>query len=74
MLNQKFMSLVTGLYTYNKLDAKSYYDDNATTRHIAYVNKDVAGISDDDIDFSDAYVKALWNQEKANYRLDEETR
>ncbi len=74
MLNQKFMSLVTGLYTYNKLDAKSYYDDNATTRHIAYVNKDVAGISDDDIDFSDADVKALWNQEKANYRLDEETR
>ena len=64
MLNQKFMSLVTGLYTYNKLDAKSYYDDNATTRHIAYVNKDVAGISDDDIDFSDADVKALWNQER----------
>lgn len=74
MLNQKFMSLVTGLFTYNKLDAQSFYDDNATTRHIAYVSKDASSVSDDNIDFSDADVKALWNSQKANYRLDEETR
>ncbi len=35
MLNQKFMSLVNGLYTYNKLDAKNFYDDNAVSRHIS---------------------------------------
>jgi peptidyl-prolyl cis-trans isomerase D len=74
MLNQKFMSLVTGLFTYNKLDAKNFYDDNATTRHIAYVSKDASSVADDEIEFSDADVKALWNSQKANYRLDEETR
>ncbi|MCM1067524.1 MAG: SurA N-terminal domain-containing protein [Muribaculaceae bacterium] len=74
MLNQKFMSLVTGLFTYNKLDAKSFYDDNATTRHIAYVNKDASAVADDEIEFTDADVKALWNAQKANYRIDEETR
>lgn len=74
MLNQKLMSLVMGLYTYNKLDAKAAYDDAATTRHIAYVTKDIAGISDDDIDFGDADIKAMWESKKAQYRLDEETR
>ncbi len=72
--NQKFMSLVTGLFTYNKLDAKSFYDDNATTRHIEFVAVDASRIGDDQIDFSDADVKALWNSRKQNYRLDEETR
>lgn len=74
MLNQKFMSLVNGLYTYNDLDAKTFYDDNATTRAIAYVNKDIAGISDEDVEFSEADVKALWNAEKQNYQLKEEAR
>ena len=74
MLNQKFMSLVTGLYTYNNLDAKSFYDDNATTRHIEFVTVDAAAVGDDQIEFSDADVQALWNSQKQNYRLDEETR
>ncbi len=74
MLNQKLMSLINGLYTYNKLDAKSFYDDNAASRHIAYVSKDASAVSDDDIEFSDADIKALWNSQKQNYRLDEETR
>ncbi|MDE5683796.1 MAG: SurA N-terminal domain-containing protein [Muribaculaceae bacterium] len=74
MLNQKFMSLVSGLYTYNKLDAKSFYDDNATTRHIEFVTVDAAAVGDDQIEFSDADVQALWNSQKQNYRLDEETR
>ena len=74
MLNEKFMSLITGLYTYNKLDAKSFYDDNATTRHIEFVSVDAANVGDDQIEFSDADVQALWNSQKQNYRLDEETR
>lgn len=74
MLNQKFMSLVTGLYTYNNLDAKSFYDDNASTRHIEFVSVDASNVGDDQIEFSDADVKALWNERKQNYRLDEETR
>ena len=74
MLNQKFMSLISGLYTYNKLDAKNFYDDNATTRHIEFVTVDAAALGDDQIEFSDADVQALWNSQKQNYRLDEETR
>ncbi|MCH5221257.1 MAG: SurA N-terminal domain-containing protein [Muribaculaceae bacterium] len=74
LLNQKFMSLVMGLFTYNKLDAQSFYDDNATTKHVAYVNKDVATVSDDEIEFSEADVKALWESQKQMYRIDEETR
>ncbi|MBD5234408.1 MAG: hypothetical protein HDS65_09585 [Bacteroidales bacterium] len=74
MLNQKFLSLVNGLFTYNKLDAKSFYDDAAASRSIAYVSKDAASVADGDIEFGDADVKALWNSQKQNYRLDEETR
>lgn len=74
MLQQKLMRLVTGLFTYNNLDAKAIYDDYATTRHIAYAHKDVSAVGDNDIDFSDADVRALWNERKSNYRLDEETR
>ena len=74
MKNQKFMKLINGLYTYNKVDAKAFYDDNATTRTISYVNKDIAGIADTDVEFSDADVKALWEPEKEAYALPEETR
>lgn len=71
MLQQKFMSLITGLYTYNKLDAKSFYDDNATTREIAYITKDVASVSDEDIEFDKSDIKALWESEKQIYKLNE---
>lgn len=74
MMQQKFMSLISGLYTYNKLDAKAFYDDNATTYNIAYIAKDIAGISDDDVEFSDADIEALWKSRKQNYRLDEPLR
>lgn len=74
MLQQKFMALVSGLYTYNKLDAKNFYDDLATTRHLAYVSKDASSISDDEIELTDADVQAVWNSQKQNYRLDEPTR
>ena len=74
MLQQKFMRLLTGLYTYNKLDAKSFYDNNVTTSTIAYVNKDITAVADDEIEFSDADIEALWKSEKQNYRLDEPMR
>lgn len=74
LLSEKFGRLITGLYTYNKLDAKAIYDDVATTRHIAYVNKDIASITDTTITVSDAEVRALWNERKNTYKLDEETR
>ncbi len=68
-LSRKYMNLIEGLYTYNNLDAKAFYDDNATTRHIAYVAKDASALSDEDVEFSDADVKALWNERKNQYRV-----
>lgn len=71
MKQQKLMSLLTGLYTYNKVDAREFYDDNATNRNVSYVVADASQISDEEIELSDADVKALWNSRKQNYRLDE---
>lgn len=68
---QKFNSLLTGLYTYNKVDAKAFYDNNATTRTIAYVAADASAIGDDDVDFTDADVQRYWNEHKQEFRLDE---
>ena len=36
--------------------------------------KDAGSVADDDIEFTDADVEALWKSQKQNYALDEETR
>ena len=46
-------------------------DDNATTREIAYVTKDVASVADEDIEFGKSDIKALWESEKQIYELNE---
>ena len=74
LLQQKFYSLVQGLYTANELDARSIYDDNSATRHIAYVTKGYNTVADEDVNVTDADIKALWEKDKNAYRLDEETR
>ena len=74
MLQQKFYNLVQGLYTANQLDARSIYDDNSATRHIAYVTKGYNTVADDEVAVNDADLKALWEKGKNAYRLDEETR
>lgn len=74
LLQQKFYRLVQGLYTANELDARSIYDDNSVTRHIAYVTKGYNTVADEDIDVTDADIRALWEKDKNSYRIDEETR
>ena len=71
MKQQKFFSLISGLFTYNKLDAKNFYNDNATTSEIAYVVKDASSVSDDEIELTDADIKAVWESQKQIYRLNE---
>lgn len=73
MKQQKLMHLITGLYTFNKLDAKSFYDDNATTKTVSYVSKDAATVADDEIEFSDKDVEKFWKNQKQNFRIDEPT-
>ena len=74
MLQQKFYGLVQGLFTANELDAKSIYNDNASTRHIAYATKGYNTLSADDLKVDDADIKAAWEKEKNAHRIDEETR
>ena len=74
MLQQKFYRLVQGLYTANELDAKSVYNDNASTRHIAYATKGYNTVSTEEAGVTDADIKAAWEKDKNLYALDEPTR
>lgn len=71
MLQQKFDRLMAGLFTANQLDAKSLYDDMATTRKFSYVTKNYSSIPDDSITITDADRRAAWQKDKAMYRLTE---
>lgn len=74
MIAQKFGRLVSGLFTYNKLDARNTYDNIATTRRVAYAVKDASAVANDEVEFSDADVQALWNSRRQEYAIDEERR
>ncbi|MDE6487275.1 MAG: SurA N-terminal domain-containing protein [Muribaculaceae bacterium] len=72
MKNEKFNRLVAGLFTANKLDAQSVYNDGAEARSIAYTSKNLSAASD--VDVTDADVQAVWQENKEAYRLNDETR
>lgn len=74
MLQQKFYHLVQGLFTANELDALSVYNDNASTRHIAYVTKGYNTVPAEDVEVTDNDIKAVWEKDRKQYALDEETR
>lgn len=71
---RKFGNLLTGAITANNLDAKALYDENAATSQIAFVKKSLSSLTDDKYEVSDADINALWNEEKNNHKLAEETR
>lgn len=71
LLQQKFMSLFSGTLTANKLDAKALFEDNASTSTIVYAKKDLSSLKDEDFPVSDADLKALYDQEKNRYRINE---
>ena len=72
--SQKFGNLITGAITANKLDAKALYDENASTIKIAYAKKDFSSLDNEKYSVDASDIKALWNEEKNSYKLDEETR
>lgn len=74
MLNEKFYRLVSGLFTANELDAKAIYNDNAATRNVTYVVKDVNTVPDEEVNFTDADLEAYWKAHRAEYGIDEEMR
>lgn len=74
MKQEKFSRLVSGLYTANKIDADDLYADRNTNTHITYAAKDFTSIPDEDVEVSDADLKAEWQKYKERYRLNEESR
>ncbi|MDE6334292.1 MAG: SurA N-terminal domain-containing protein, partial [Muribaculaceae bacterium] len=74
MLQEKFDRLVSGLFTANELDAHNLYDDVAATRHFQYAAKPIASVTDDQVEVTDADRRAVWNEDKEMYRLNEPVR
>ncbi|MDE6301902.1 MAG: SurA N-terminal domain-containing protein [Muribaculaceae bacterium] len=74
MLQEKFDRLMNGLFTASQLDAKSLYNDVATTRHISYVSQGYNSIPDDSVTITDADRRAAWQADKSMYRLSEPAR
>lgn len=71
LLSSKFSSLFSGVLTANKLDAKAYFDDNASTSTIAYARKDYSSLNDDEFTPSEADIEALYKEEKNRFRITE---
>lgn len=66
----KFGNLFSGALTANKLDAKAFYEENATTSTIEYVRVDLATLSNDEYEPTVAEIKAKYDDNKNRYRLD----
>lgn len=72
LLTTKFQ-MQLGAITANKLDAKAYYDENKNvTLSIAKV--DYATLANDEFEVTEAEINERYNQNKANYKLETETR
>ena len=74
LLQAKFANLFSGAIVANKLDAKAIYDENATTSNIVYAKKPYTAIPDDQVEVSDAEIKAEYDRTRNRYRINEETR
>lgn len=74
LMQEKLDALINGLYTANAVDARQAYDDVATTRHITFASKPLNTVSDDDVEVTDADLKAAYSADLEKYRLDEPAR
>lgn len=74
LLQQMFQRLFMGTLVANDLDARAIYDENAATAHIAYAKKDFNSLKDEDFEVSEDEIRALYDQEKGRYTMDEPRR
>ena len=70
----KLGSLIAGTLQANDLDKKAIYDENASTSVINLVKKDFSSLKDSDYPVSDAEMKAEFDKNKENYKIDKEFR
>lgn len=71
LMATKFQRLIGGLFTYNKLDAQSLYDDMAATRQISYAVLPNEALAADSIEVTDAEVREYYNGRRETYALAE---
>lgn len=72
--SQAFGLLMQGLFTANQVDAKALYNDRNTTRHFAYVRKDLSSIADDKVKLTDEDYQKVYDEHKGAFRINEENR
>ncbi|MCM1504583.1 MAG: SurA N-terminal domain-containing protein [Muribaculum sp.] len=71
---QKFQNMLAGALVANELDAKAFYDGNASTSHIAYVKKNYSTMPNDQYEVSSSDIKAQYNKDKNMYKVPQEVR
>lgn len=71
---QKLQNLIGGAIVANDLDARAYYDSNASTTHIAYVRKGFSELSNDDYPVTADDIRAEYNKDKNQYKVKDELR
>lgn len=69
---QKLNYLLTDLVVANNIDAKQLYDEGAVTRHLSFAKQDLSTIPDDQVEVTDADIKAEWEKNKQMFYNDEE--
>lgn len=74
LARQKYYNLFAGAIQANKLDTKALFDEGTDTYTIAYVRKDLATVPDSTVSVSSSDVRALYDEQKPIYAIDEETR
>lgn len=63
---QAFNSLISGLFTANKVDAMAQYNDNMERLVLNYVALPV-GVAGEDVEVSDADIRNVWENDKWAY-------
>ncbi len=71
---EKFDRLMAGLFTANELDARNLFDDVATTRHFKYAAKNIATVTDEQVEVTDNDRRDAWKEDMEMYRLSEPVR
>ena len=71
---EKLQNLIAGTLQANDLDRKELWEGNATVNTINYVKQDLATLADKDYEPTDAEVKKAYDDNKAQFKLEEEMR
>lgn len=74
LVQQKYFTLFTGALVANELDAKAFYDENATPRQMAYVKKDYSALPSDEYKPTEEEINTEWAKHKNAYKIDEQVR